>query len=44
VIEPVPVESMVVVPAAVQFHVGDVGNFAAYAAELTFTDGGSGVV
>jgi len=38
------VESTVVVPAAVQFQVGEVWKFVAHCAEFTFTDGGSGVV
>jgi hypothetical protein len=38
---PVPVELMVVVPAALQFHVGDVKKFAAHAEASTLTDGGS---
>lgn len=38
---PVPVELMVVVPAALQFHVGDVKKFAAHADASTLTDGGS---
>lgn len=35
------VESMVVVPAALQFHVGDVAKFAAHGVASTLTDGGS---